>query len=107
MGDNQDILMVAAGMKKKKKEFMNEDTENLYLNYGMLGLATLLYDRGYSGVKMFQGDFKSPKKVLDEIMQEGILVKSLSYPVFLSIPSFFAISWAKEFVEILKKGRQK
>lgn len=99
------ILMIASGMKKKKKEFMNEDTDNLYLNYGLLGLATLLYDKGYSGVKMFQGDFKSVRELLQDISDAGIDVTSLSYPIFLSVPSFFALSWAEEFIDEIKKKK--
>ena len=103
--ENDTILMVASGMKSKKKEFMNEETENLYLNYGLLGLATLLYDKGYNGVRMFQGDFKSVGETLQDISDDGIDVTSLSYPVFLSIPSFFALSWAEEFIFEIKKKK--
>lgn len=71
---------------------MNEDTENLYLNYGLLGLASLLYEKGFHGVRMFQGDFKEIEELLQEIHDDGIDVQSLEYPVFLSIPSFFALS---------------
>lgn len=97
--------MIASGMKQKKKEFMNEDTENLYLNYGLLGLATLLYDKGYRGVRMFQGDFKSVRELLQDISDDGIDVMSLSYPIFLSVPSFFALSWAEEFINEIKKKK--
>lgn len=99
------ILMIASGMKSKKKEFMNADTENIYLNYGLLGLATLLYDKGYKGVRMFQGDFKSVRELLQEISDEGIDIMSLSYPIFISVPSFFALSWAKEFIVEIKKKK--
>ncbi len=84
---------------------MNEDTENLYLNYGLLGLATLLNDKGYNGVRMFQGDFKSVKELLQDISDDGIDIMLLSYPVFLSIPSFFALSWAEEFINEIKKKK--
>ena len=99
---NSTILMISSGMKNKKKDFMNEDTENLYLNYGLLGLASLLYEKGFHGVRMFQGDFKEIGELLQEIHDDGIDVQSLEYPVFLSIPSFFALSWAQELIIRLK-----
>lgn len=34
------ILFIASGMKQKKKDFINIENNNLYLNYGLLGLAT-------------------------------------------------------------------
>lgn len=56
MGHNKEdvIVMIAAGMLKKKKEFMNSNFESMYLNYGLLGLATILYDKGYKMLKCFK-----------------------------------------------------
>lgn len=95
--------MVAAGMKKKKKDFVHNEIENLYLNYGVLGLATQLYNDGYQNVKMFQGDFKKISDVLEEIEKAGIVIEELETPVFISIPSFFAVEWAKEFIYEIKR----
>lgn len=101
MCKNEYIVMVGAGMKENKKDFMN-DYENIYLNYGLLGLATLLHDKGYVNTKVFQGDNKNAKDVINEIAYSGIEIKSIHSMIFVSIPSFFAITWAIEFIELIK-----
>lgn len=96
------ILMIASGMHKKKKPFLNNSIESIYLNYGLLGLGSVLYDKGYEKVKMFQGDSKSIEDIFSEIYASGIDIKKINYPVFISVPSFFAVSWALEFINKLK-----
>ena len=92
------ILMIAAGMKLKKKSFMNNNLESMYLNYGILGLATILYEKGYKSVRVFQGDSKEISEIQNEIENCGIDIKKLKYPIFISVPSFLAISWTLEFI---------
>lgn len=93
--DAKKITFVSAGNTPKKKS-----SENcLYLNYGLLGLATNLHAKGYE-VKMYQGDYDSVDTTLSKI---GDTVDSY-YPIFLSVPSFLALSWAEEFV---KKAKDK
>ena len=75
----------------------------MYLNYGLLGLATILYDKGYENVQMFQGDYKPPASVLEEILKCGIDVKDIRFPVFVSVPSFFSVEWAQDFIQQLKE----
>lgn len=58
------------------------------MNYGLLGLATNVYNKGYKNVKMFQGDFKTIETILHEIEMCKIDLRKLKYPVFISIPSF-------------------
>lgn len=94
--------MIASGMKQNKKTFLNDSVKNIYLNYGLLGLGSILYDKGYKSVKMFQGDDKSIHDIFNEIAFSQIDVKKLKYPVFVSVPSFFAVSWALAFIETLK-----
>lgn len=94
--------MIASGMKKSKKPFIKNSVENIYLNYGLLGLGSILYDKGYTKVKMFQGDSKTIQEMFDEIASTGIDIKEMKYPVFISVPSFFAISWAIEFINDIK-----
>lgn len=95
------IVMISAGMKKPKKDFNRLNEMNLYLNYGLLGLGTHLTNRGYK-VKMFQGDYKDIDEIFNEIKLSKIQIEDLKYPIFISIPSFFAVSWAKEFVDSIK-----
>lgn len=89
------ITFVSAGIKVPKKE---SSKKCLYLNYGMLGLATNLHKKGYN-VKMYQGDYNSVDTTLSKI---GDTVDT-NYPIFLSVPSFLALSWAEEFVKKAKK----
>ncbi|GLC80875.1 B12-binding domain-containing radical SAM protein [Lacrimispora brassicae] len=100
--DNETILMIASGMKKSKKPFIKNSVENIYLNYGLLGLGSILYDKGYTKVKMFQGDSKTIQEMFDEIASTEVDIKKIKYPVFISVPSFFAISWAIEFINEIK-----
>lgn len=94
--DTKKITFVSAGIKILKKE---SSKNCLYLNYGLLGLATNLYKKGYE-VKMYQGDYDSVDITLSKI---GDTVDT-KYPIFLSVPSFLALSWAEEFV---KKAKDK
>lgn len=42
---SETILMIASGMKQKKKPFLNNSVESIYLNYGLLGLGSVLYPK--------------------------------------------------------------
>lgn len=99
---NNKILMISAGMERPKKDFNEINKLNLYLNYGILGLATLLYEKGYE-VNVFQGDYKQIDQVIEEIKLCDIDILALKYPVFISIPSFFALSWAIKCINKLKE----
>lgn len=99
---SETILMIASGMKQQKKPYLNNSVENIYLNYGLLGLGSVLFEKGYTHVNMFQGDSKTIQEILSEIKIAGVDIKKLKYPVFVSIPSFFAISWALEFISEIK-----
>jgi radical SAM superfamily enzyme YgiQ (UPF0313 family) len=90
------IVMVASGMKKPKKEYNTLNELNLYLNYGLLGLATQLHNKGYK-TRMFQGDYKSINELILDIEDNKIDITRLKYPIFISTPSFFSISWANDF----------
>ena len=94
--DTKRITFVSAGIKIPKKE---SSINCLYLNYGLLGLATNLHEKGCE-VKMYQGDYDSVETTLSKI---GDTVDT-NYPIFLSVPSFLALSWAEEFV---KKAKDK
>lgn len=96
------ILMVASGMEKIKKPFLKNKVENIYLNYGLLGLGTKLCEKGYNNVKLFQGDNKKVNDILEEIQINGVEIEKIKYPIFVSVPSFFSISWAKNFISCIK-----
>lgn len=100
MKDNT-IVLISSGLTEAKKEYNPFNRMNRYLNYGLLGLATILKNKGYT-VKMFQGEYDSPFEIIDRIKNSGIKLEELEYPVLLSIPSYYSISWAKSFCELLK-----
>lgn len=102
MGKENVILFIASGMKQKKKDFVHKESGNLYLNYGLLGLATQVSNKGYDNVMMFQGDFKTIGEIIEEINYAGVDIAKIVNPVLISVPSFFAISWAKEFIDTIK-----
>lgn len=68
------ILMIAAGMKAPKKKYNENSTQNLYLNYGLLGLGTILNKDYNLDVKIIQGDYKEINEVLLEIAEIGIYI---------------------------------
>ena len=97
------VLMIASGMYGAKKKFLLKPVESFYLNFPLLGLATQLYNKGYQNVKMIQGDQKSMNAVFEEIREAGIDVCQIKYPVLISVPSFFAIDWANDFIAVAKQ----
>jgi hypothetical protein len=98
---NNTIIMIAAGMLEPKKQRMNSSINNYYLNYGLLGLATNLSEKGYS-VKMFQGDYKSIDCIITEIKNENISIKNNQMPMLISLPSFLAFGWTKKLIQKIK-----
>lgn len=94
------IVLVSAGTEKEKNGYKNYEAESLYLNLGLLGLATRLKEKGYS-VCMLQGNRRSPEEVLKEL--EKYVIPDSDYPLFLSIPSFYQVSWAEKFVKRVKE----
>lgn len=94
------ILFISAGLIKAKKQGNPFAEHHTYLNFGLLGLATLLCNKGYS-TKVYHGRFYEPSAFAEYIIKDSEFTPK--YPVFLSIPSVFAIEWAKKFVSTLKK----
>ncbi len=92
---NKRIIAVAAGMlisKKEKQEIYN----NLYLNYGLLGLCTNISSK--YDVEMYQGDYDSPQKIIDI----SHINDTTSPIILLSVPSFLSLLWAVEFAKKVK-----
>jgi len=51
---------------------------------------------------MFQGDYKSINELIIELESCNINIIELTYPIFISTPSFFSISWANDFIIKIK-----
>ena len=94
------ILFVSAGLKKPKKAGNPFSRIHNYLNYGLLGLATILKRKGYSPI-VYHGKFQEPFDFTNYIINHSNFTPD--FPLFISIPSVFAIEWTKEFTEFFKK----
>lgn len=73
---------------------------HLYLNYGLLSLATRLNERGHP-VILKHGGFSDPLRFVDGIPTEYLV--GATAPLLLSLPSSFAIGWAREFCAEIKR----
>lgn len=97
----QTVVLVSSGLIKAKKESNPFNRMNRYLNYGLLGLATVLKSKGYQ-VKIFQGEYNSPQDLIHTITLSGIDLNQLKYPILLSIPSYYSLPWADKFCGLIK-----
>lgn len=94
------LFFIAAGQEHTRKIPNTINQRHLYLNYGLLTLATMLSRRGLDTVQI-QGNFDPPSHTFNKCNELGLSHSPL--PVFLSIPSFYALSWARKFVELAKR----
>jgi radical SAM superfamily enzyme YgiQ (UPF0313 family) len=90
-------IFVSAGMLNKKKEHQEG---HLYLNYGLLGLATLLNDKG-NNVSVYQGELFTPMELITYLADHYSNIDEKI--IFISIPSFFAVIWGREFIQLVRK----
>jgi hypothetical protein len=70
-----------------------------YLNYGLLGLATLLERRGHVA-RLVHGGFEEPRQFAQNLAERGLL--DTEQPLLLSLPSSFALAWARVFVDSVR-----
>lgn len=94
------ILMISAGLIRPKKSGNPFSDLHLYLNYGLLGLATILKQKGYYPT-VIHGNFKAPAEFVNNLEKSGHL--ETTFPVLLSVPSSYAIEWAKDVCLLIKK----
>src|ERR1700694_2579342 len=71
-----------------------------YLNFGLVSLATTLEAAGYAPA-VLHGLFADPGETLDAAISLGLPQSRL--PLLLSIPSFYSVSWARRFCELVKE----
>lgn len=91
---NGKLILVSSGMLVPKKE---NGSGNIYLNYGLLGLGTILKQNGFD-VVMYQGDYKSPEEIYR-------LIKDMDGTVLISVTSFFAVEWAVQFTSLIRNKK--
>lgn len=92
--------MISAGLIQPKKTGNPFSNQHLYLNYGLLGLATILKQKGYSPI-VIHGNFKSPVEFVRDLDQAGHF--ETIFPALLSIPSSYAIEWARLVCHLIKR----
>ncbi|HCO23310.1 MAG: radical SAM protein [Gimesia sp.] len=90
------IAFVSAGLLKPKKTDHGIAREHRYLNYGLLGLATIASSEGYD-CRVVHGFFDKPDTVARRVLFEACEIQRPV--VLLSIPSSLAIQWSREFCD--------
>lgn len=93
------VTFVSAGMLSPKKRDHTLARRQLYLNYGALSLATKLQLLGYD-VVLFHGEHNDPEDLFRRLRDEGRFPSI--YPLMISIPSFYALPWARAFCKMAK-----
>jgi radical SAM superfamily enzyme YgiQ (UPF0313 family) len=93
------VLCVSAGMLAPKKLDTPLARLHRYLNYGLLGLGTLLQHQGYS-VRLVHGNFEEPLEFASQLAARGDF--ETRFPLLLSLPSSFALGWARVFIQRVK-----
>ncbi len=94
-----DLFFVSAGQTHVKKDNNVINKKNMYLNYGLLSLATIAKQRGYHPVQI-HGRFFEPQLIVEQCIELGL--SHSTDPIFISIPSFYAIEWVKIFTHLIK-----
>ncbi|HLO64782.1 MAG TPA: radical SAM protein [Azonexus sp.] len=89
------VICISAGQLSTKKANNRLNRRNQYLNYGLLSLATVLKRSGLTTV-VIHGHFSAPNETLQTALTHGLTESRL--PMLLSIPSFYAVAWAREFI---------
>ena len=97
------IIAMSAGQYEHKKMFDTIKKRIRYLNYGLLGLATILHDKLGLDVVMVQGENASPEEILRRIEKERIDISKDCDCFLLSIPSYYSITWCTGFCKIVKE----
>lgn len=95
------IVAIACGLNEPKKDYSIVNRKNLYLNYGLLGLCTLLKKQGYE-VRQFQGEYLKPSELIEIINNTEFRLQRIEYPVIISMVSFLSLEWCQEITRILK-----
>ena len=96
------LLSISCGLSEPKKDYSIINKRNLYLNYGLLGLCTILHEKGYDIIQ-FQGEYSSPEELIEIINSSQYSLEQVDSPVIISIISFLSLDWCNTLTKILKK----
>ena len=94
------ILAISAGQTEYKKQTNAVKGHIRYLNYGLLGLATMIRDVLGLDVVMAQGDGRSPEDFLAWLEECGVRVGECER-ILLSVPSYYSVSWCVSLCELM------
>lgn len=98
------VLAIAAGQEFSRKGENTVRKKLKYLNFGLLGLVTLIDRYSDREVVMFQADTFSVERLIAEIKATVLDLTRDFECVLLSIPSYHSISWCVKFCEYIKKN---
>lgn len=101
---SEKIIFISAGMINAKKTNNPIAFNHSYLNYGLLGLASIVKNKGYD-VSLYHGKFEDPIIFFNKYINN--FKEANNYPIFLSLPSSLSIEWAVSFVTELKNNNPK
>lgn len=93
------IFCISAGQIDTKKKNSTFSRKHRYLNYGLLKLASILGKHNYNPI-VIHGLFDKPAHTFETCKR--LEISGDNVPILLSIPSFFALEWAKEFSSQVK-----
>jgi hypothetical protein len=94
------IFCISSGQIKSKKKNSVFAKKHRYLNYGLLKIASILGTQNFNPI-VIHGLFHDPKTTFNTCLELGLFDNDS--PVLLSIPSFYALNWAKIFISFVKK----
>lgn len=90
------LICISAGQLKAKKVDNAINRQHRYLNYGLLSLATVLSKFEFDPI-VLHGHFDPPDVTL-RIAQVLGLNNDVSPTILISLPSFYAVEWARLFM---------
>lgn len=96
------VIAVSAGQNTFKKGNNVLRQRIKYLNYGLLGLATILKEKLNVDISVFQADYFTAEELIRHIENVGIDIVAECECFLVSIPSFYSISWCQQFCELIK-----
>lgn len=94
-----DIFCISAGQLDSKKKNAIFSRRHRYLNYGLLKIASILGKYNLNSI-VVHGLFDLPTYTIETCIKLGM--SDNNNPILLSIPSFFALEWAKQFSNNVK-----
>ena len=94
------VICIAAGQASTKKLDNAISRQHRYLNYGLLSLASVLKGTGLDPI-VLHGHFDRPEITAKHALSLGM--QDTTYPVLISLPSFYAVAWARDFIRAAKE----